>query len=417
MDNIKNIPKSPVLTPMVFANVIGVIILVNIIAHMHRIAPAVITPEIMQDLSLEPSTMALITGSSMAAAMLFQVPSGLMFDRFGVTKTVPVLMLFGAMGAAVFAVASSATQLAVGRALSGFGCGSLIMGSLVLCFTILPKSQFAFVSGIVLSLGQLGNILVSLPLAQLSEIIGWQNAFYCLSFITLLAAILYFITMKISDIPLINSEEKIKDAIKTTSRIFCDRRLWPIFVMAFTGYSTHFALMALWYGLFLDELGLDLLRRGQILLFVNIAFALGLFVFGRAVSIFPNVKSVVLSGSCFTVILLFILTVTPWPSSLTATLIFVLIGFSGGFTVSIIAHGASFYQTDEFGRGVTAMNTLVLGGATITPVWTGYVFQHFQNIISTNNQLCFRILFFFLTIWLSLGILFYLKSETKNSNE
>jgi len=239
---------APVLAGAAITLVIALTVTVNIVSHMHRTAPAVVTPEIVRQFALDPATMALITGSYMAAAMLCQVPAGVLFDRYGVTRTIPILMLFGAAGAALFGATGTAFGLAAGRVLSGIGCGALIMGSMVICSQIVPRARFAAMVGVILATGQIGNILVTAPLAYLSDRIGWNNAFLGLSLLTLTAAATYFLVLYRLPLTPPRSSETLGQSLRGTGRIFANRKLWPVFAIALTGYSTHFALMALWYG-------------------------------------------------------------------------------------------------------------------------------------------------------------------------
>ena len=402
---------APVLTGAAVTLVILLSVTVNIVSHMHRTAPAVVTPEILSQLALDPATMALITGSYMAAAMLCQVPAGVLFDHYGVTRTIPVLMLLGAAGAALFGATGSAFGLAAGRALSGIGCGALIMGSMVICSQIVPRARFAAMVGVILATGQIGNILVTAPLAYLSERIGWNNAFLGLSVLTLSTAAAYFLVLYRQPLTQPRSKETLGQSLRGTGRIFGNRRLWPVFAVALTGYSTHFTLMVLWYGLYLDKLGLDLWGRGKLLFLVSIAFTLGLFLFGKLQLWVRSIKATVLIGAAMTVFMLLVLCLLRTPTLVQVTAIFIVIGLSGGFTGSIIAHGCMFYRHTEFGRGVTAMNTLVLGGATASQFWSGPLFNLAERWLPDGDLTGFRVVFLALALWLGLGMLIYLRSE------
>src|SRR3546814_15923134 len=80
--------------------------------------------------------------------------------------------------------------------------------------------------------------------------------------------------------------------------ILRDRRLWPVFAMAFVGYASIFCIMGVWGGVYLHEVhGLDLVERGYALLAMAIAFALGLFLFGRLARRLGRMKLAVVGGA------------------------------------------------------------------------------------------------------------------------
>jgi predicted MFS family arabinose efflux permease len=330
-----------------------------------------------------------------------------LFDRFGVSRSIPAMMLVGAAGAALFGLAGSAPGLALGRALSGLGCGAMIMGAVVICAQLVPREKFAALVGAVLALGQIGNILGTAPLAHLSAAIGWRASFVGLAALTVAVAGLYAWGMRRAPVGRrIGEVESLGRTLRVTLRIFADRRLWPIFALAFTGYSTMFALIALWFGLYLDALGLDLLGRGNVLFAVAVAFAFGLFLFGRLQLVLHSIKAAVLLGAGGLVALLAVLAALPAPPVALVVALFMLAGVAGGFTGSVISHGGLFYRPAEFGRGVTAMNTLVLAGATAVQFWSGPLFDAVHGLVP-GGLAAYRILFAVLALWLAGGLVLY----------
>jgi predicted MFS family arabinose efflux permease len=393
--------------------VLAIAIAANIAAHLHRTAPAVVAPDILRQLALSPAFLAAVTSAYFLAATLSQVPAGVLFDRLGLSRTVPALLVLGALGALVFATATTGTALVVGRILSGVGCGTLIMGSVVLCAQIARPERFPMLVGLILATGQIGNVLSTAPMALLSAAIGWRGSFLFLALITLLLAALYLAAARSGPRAPRAAAETLTESLLASWRILVDRRLWPVFAMAFVGYSAIFCLLGPWGGVYFDAVfGLDVIARGNALFLMALGFASGLYIFGWLHRWLGSAKAAVLVGAGLTLACFAVLAIMPSPGAGLATAILAVVGLSGGFCANIITHGRLFYLPDQIGRGVTVMNTVVLGGATVVQAWSGFVVAVGQSAYPDEPHAAFRILFAALAVWVAIGLWIYRKAET-----
>lgn len=389
------------------AALVAVAIAVNMIAHLHRASTAVVTPEIMAEFSFAPAYMALVVSSYFIAATLSQIPSGVAFDRFGLTTTIPVLLVVGALGAMAFAFATTGPTMMVGRVLSGVGCGTMIMASLVVCAQVAPPARFPVYVGFVLAMGQIGNILATTPFAIVSSAIGWRGAFLGLGLATALLAIVYYFAARGIAARPTRDGETLARSLMGAATIVADRRLWPIFAMAFVGYSTIFVIMGLWGGVYLDALGFTLVERGNGLMALAVGFAIGIYVMGRVDRLVGSAKGAAMIGVGSALVCLLVLAALERPGPAAIAILFGLLGTAGGFAGNIITHGRQFYRSHEIGRGVTVMNTLVLAGATVSQLWTGALVGGLFTVFPEDPVPVFRILFVALALWLAAGLAIY----------
>lgn len=392
---------------------VAVAIAVNMIAHLHRASTAVVTPEIMVEFSFAPAYMALVTSSYFIAATISQIPSGVAFDRFGLTATIPVLLAVGALGAIAFALATTGPTMMLGRVLSGVGCGTLIMASLVVCAQVAPPDRFPVYVGLVLAVGQIGNILATTPFALASAAIGWRGAFLVMGGLTALLAIVYFFAARgIAARPPRNGETMLRSLMGAAS-ILADRRLWPIFAMAFVGYSTIFSILGLWGGVYLDALGLSLVARGNGLMAMACGFAIGIYLMGRVHKLVGSAKRAAMIGVGAALVCLVVLAGLARPGATEVTILLGLLGAAGGYSGNIITHGRQFYRPHEIGRGVTVLNTLVLAGATAAQLWTGALLGGLFAVYPGEPVFVFRILFVALALWLAAGLIVYRRAASQ----
>ena len=78
------------------------------LSYLMRVVNAVIAPDLVRDLGLTAADLGLLTSANFLAFAVAQLPLGILLDRFGPRRTEAVLLLFAALGAFLFSIASSA---------------------------------------------------------------------------------------------------------------------------------------------------------------------------------------------------------------------------------------------------------------------------------------------------------------------
>jgi sugar phosphate permease len=96
------------------------------ISYLYRVVNAVIAPDLIADAGVDPSALGLLTAIYFIAFASFQLPLGVLLDRFGPRKVEAVLLIFAALGALIFAKAENLAGLVIGRALIGFGVSPVL---------------------------------------------------------------------------------------------------------------------------------------------------------------------------------------------------------------------------------------------------------------------------------------------------
>lgn len=151
---------------------IAVISVVGMGSQFFRSSHSVIAPKLMRDIGMAPSALAMLTGVYFIVGGLCQIPSGMLFDRFGPRRIMTVLLGIAALGAALFAVADDQLSLITARALMGVGFGAALVGNLVLCSRWFGPEKLFTMLGITMGLSQVGNLLTTSPMAVRVDAIG-----------------------------------------------------------------------------------------------------------------------------------------------------------------------------------------------------------------------------------------------------
>ncbi|HLS85661.1 MAG TPA: MFS transporter, partial [Burkholderiales bacterium] len=123
------------------------------LSFFFRNVNAVISRDLAREFDLSPANLGFLTSMYMLAFAAFQLPLGVLLDRFGPRRVVAALMCVTAAGALVFALARDFTMLSVGRALIGLGVSAGLMGA-IKAFTLwFPLSRLATLNGLYLAVG------------------------------------------------------------------------------------------------------------------------------------------------------------------------------------------------------------------------------------------------------------------------
>ena len=158
-----------------------------ILSMFHRACPAIIALDLGRDLGLDNTGLGLMSGATLLAYGLMQLPSGLLADRLGGRRSLALLLALGGLCAMGFASSHSAAAAVSFRFLEGIGLAITIPAMVILagCY---PPQSFGRAYSIFLSSGGIGTILAARPLAELNALWGWRLSIIGFSLLTLALA-------------------------------------------------------------------------------------------------------------------------------------------------------------------------------------------------------------------------------------
>ena len=164
------------------------------LSYLLRNVNAVIAPELMRELGVSAADLGLLTSAYLFAFGAFQLPLGILLDRYGPRRVESALLLLTAAGAVIFGLGQGISGLVAGRALIGLGVSACLMASFKAFSLWFPMARQASLNAAIMAAGGLGALTASTPLGWVLPLIGWRGAFYSLATLSLLAALLIFTT-------------------------------------------------------------------------------------------------------------------------------------------------------------------------------------------------------------------------------
>ena len=249
------------------------------LSFFFRNVNAVISRDLAREFELTPSDLGFLTSLYLLAFAAFQLPLGVLLDRYGPRRVVTVLLCIAASGALIFALARDFTMLSVGRALIGLGVSAGFMGA-IKAFTLwFPLSRLATLNGFYLAIGGLGGLAATAPAEALLGPYGWRALFIGLAGISFIVAILIFTIVPENKLP--GAGESLRAQIAGFGRVFSATAFWRIAAPLVACHAGYQALQGLWLAPWLyDVAGLERPGVARYLLATAIAYTAGSVFFG-----------------------------------------------------------------------------------------------------------------------------------------
>ena len=257
------------------------------LSQFYRSTNAVIAPQLLRDLSLDTEDLGLLSAAFFYAFGLAQIPITVFLDRIGARRMMSGFSVAGILGAFVFSCADSLTMGILGRVLLGIGMACHLMGTLKFLTLWFAPMRFATLSGIVLSIGTLGNMAATSPFVLLVDWIGWREAFRAIAGLTLLLVLIFYALVR--DSPgeseqwriATNSPQNPSHVLADLRLLFKNKDFWIISYGSFVRYGIFAAFQTLWAGPFLMEgIGLSAISAGHLIFLLNVGLILSGPVWG-----------------------------------------------------------------------------------------------------------------------------------------
>ena len=367
-------------------------------SHFFRAANVTIGLDLMRDLRIGPEALGALTGAFFFGFSAMQIPCGFFLDRFGPRRAVCAMLALAVIGAAIFTLAPNWPLLLTGRALMGAGFGIMLIGSMVVISRWFPPDRFSTLAGMVLSIGLLGNLMATTPLAWGTEHIGWRGVFGLVVGFTAIAAIAVWLVVR--DAPpghpfLARKIETPAELLSGLGEVLRNPRLPYILTLNFCNYACTFTVQGLWGGPFLREVhGLTIIQSGNVLFSAVIAYQCGMLCFGPLDRLLDTRKWIAIGGTLAIATILATLALASAPPLWLVVGAIVGIGFFSASSTMVMTHGRAIFPDRLIGRGMSTMNTCVMLGVACMQTLSGVILGLFQPLADgARSEAAYRTLF------------------------
>ena len=332
------------------------------VSYLYRSVNAIIGPEIARELGLSAAGLGLLSGIYFFTFALFQLPLGVLLDRYGPRRVNATLLLVAAAGGAWFALGQSAAELTAARGLIGLGVSGCLMAAFSAFALWYPPERIAGMNGVAFASGMLGAMAATVPLEMLLRVLHWREIFAGIVALTVVVSLLIFLA--VPQRAAARRGECLAEQWRGVARLARDPAFWRVALCIGASQLAAVSLATLWVATWLrDVAGYSQAQVARALLLFSLAMLVGYIGFGRTAdmlarrgrSTLPLLAGGVAAASlCLGLLALGVRTgaLALWS------------GFFGCATAVVLSYSlfSRRYPKEMVGRVNTALNTFVFVG-------------------------------------------------------
>jgi sugar phosphate permease len=352
------------------------------LSYLYRTVNAIIAPDLVRDVGLDPGSLGLLTSAYFLSFAAFQLPLGVLLDRFGPRRVEAALLLVAALGALVFARAESLTGLMIGRALIGLGVSACLMAAFKAFVIWFPTDRLPLANGIQMISGGIGAMAATTPVEAALHVTDWRGVFLAVSALTLVAAIVVF--MVVPEQEQERSGETLREQMAGVGTILASPVFWKIAPWAILAQAAYLSLISLWSGPWLrDIVGLGRMDVANTLMMIAASTIVGYLTFGTlaerlAKRGIPPMRVAACGMALFLGVQL--LLTLQWVSA--AVPVWLLFGFFGTSCILPYAVLSQSFPRHLAGRANTGLNLFVFVAAFVAQWAIGVIIGFWPELAS-----------------------------------
>jgi len=410
--------------------VFAVLAAAQILVIFHRSSIAVMAQDLSEAFSIDAPALGILGSMYFYPYALMQLPAGILADVVGPRKLASSFFALAGAGALIFSLAPDFSSLILSRLLIGLGLSCIYVPTLKVIANWFRQDEFGTLSGLLVSLGNIGGVIAATPLAVLVMSYGWRYTIRGIGIITLiLAGLIYLIVrnapperadlvpgpMPAGSGSAHPTNSILLAAVSGMRTVAANRKFWPLAFRAFVFYGAIMSFTGLWGGPYLMQAaGLNTMQIGNLL----ILFAVGSIIAAPAGGYLsdkvfrsrrgPTLVATLLCAACWVP-----LAAAPDRLGLgLLTALFFTLGLAGGLGAIGFAQVKEMYPADLAGTVSGVYNFFVMLGGAVFQIVFGLIIRSFAPLPGgTYPPAAFGAGFRFLFVSLVVGTLAVLLSR------
>lgn len=392
-----------------------------LLAYMPRAGISPMVKTIQADLSINDVDMGHVLAVFFAGYFFFQIPGGLLGQKWGNRIALPVLQLMSAAANLLTAVAYSLGFIWLSRFLLGLAQAGMVPCSAQVIKNWIPESQRGTASSLMGSFMSVGSVIATGVTALMIEPYGWRLPLMVFSIFSVCWAILFFLFFRdrpashhqtnSAEVELIGQPEKsepLPEETRPTNQrsvaleMLANRSIW-FFCLQSNFRAFGYAFFITWYPTYLqNSSGVSIKKAGLLTMLTLMGVVLGTLTGGKLIDvIYKRTGNKYSSRSLLCVVshLLCALCIlgSAWLDPSLAVYLIVVGTFLSG-----MGNPSAWVTSMDIGGSRTSvviatMNMAGVIGAYSSPIVVGRLFHYINNMDVPNWNL---VLFLFTGIYL-----------------
>lgn len=403
----------------------GLAALFYMIGFFQRVAPAVMTNELMRDFQIGAAALGNLSAFYFYSYVAMQIPTGILADIWGPRRLLTAGAFVAGLGTLLFAFSPTITTAAIGRLLIGASVAVAFVGMLKVASNWFPARMFAMITGVALFSGMVGAIAAGPPLRLFMELYDWRTIMIGAALFTWLVGLGILIFAR--DWPhqkgyqnfiepdLSNTRVRFSTIFENIGEALKSRNTILMFIIPGGIVGCTLTFSGLWGVPYLStHYGFSTAGASVATACLLVAWALGGPFFGWASDRLGQRKPVYILGCAICVIGWSIIFFLPMPGHALLITVLMITGFSSGSMVVSFAFAKESIPIRLAGTVSGIINMGVMSGPMILQPAVGLVLDHLWQRemvdgVRIYSQAAYQTGFSLMLAWavLSLVLLFF----------
>jgi predicted MFS family arabinose efflux permease len=356
----------------------------HMLSTLLRTIPAISLDLMASDFGTSPQALASLTSIYHFSFAAAQVPVGAAMDRFGVRPVSLSLLAGTVVGTLVSGLAVGPASFVLGQLLLGVATSGMLMCPMTLAAKQMSAAKFGLWSGMILSIGNIGMLLSSSPLAFVVDQFGWRAGFWISAGFGVAVLIAVFALVPRQPGAHADDSSPFKQ-MSEVLRIGLSRGMRGLIALSLVSLGASLALRGLWGGPWLmDVKGLSRIEAGNLLGLFTLAMIIGPICIGAFDRKFGHRRTIVAAAHALAALLLVLMAagaphlpvsnlfgVAVMPSSYDLVLL-IMIGLSTSAQPLIFGMTRQLVDAQNTGKALSAVNlAFFLGTALMQSITAG----------------------------------------------
>jgi MFS family permease len=357
----------------------------HMLSTLLRTIPAISLDLMAADFGTSSQALASLTSIYHFAFAASQIPVGAAMDRFGVRPVSLSLLVGTIVGAMASGFATGPESFLFGQFLLGVATSGMLMCPMTLAAKQMSAARFGLWSGVILSIGNIGMLLSSSPLAWVVEHLGWRAGFWISAGLGFVVALAVFALVPKQPAAHADTSSPLSQMAEVL-RLGLSRALRGLIALSLVSLAASLVLRGLWGGPWLMQVkGLSRVAAGNELGVFTIALIVGPLCIGIFDRKFGHRRAVLAATHFLAAAFLVLMAagaphfpvsdlfgVAVMPSQYDAIL-FVLIGFAVSAQPLLYGMTRQLVDAQNTGKALSAINLAFFLGAALMQSTTGLV--------------------------------------------
>lgn len=362
---------------------------------LHRTSMGVLAETLLGTFEMSGAELGFLHSSFFYLYAALQLPAGIFTDYVGSRKTAIYGTLAMSVGSLLFALSPAYAWALAARALIGVGASVLYLAILRFCANWFRANEFATLSGLTLTVGALGGILATTPLAVAVSRLGWRGPIAGIGIAGILVTVAVFAVVRNTPsdagLPQIDGvpptpTQSVADIKSTLASVLRAPATWLLGVFLFCGIGIDFTIFGLWGIPYLvQSYGVTVTQASIYVLVAGIGWLAGPVVFGVVSDRLETRMSLVLGAVLVISAIWATFAVFGTVALPVVGVLFFLTRFMGGGGVLTFTVIKEQFDPAAAGTAIGAINSMGWFGAAVFPVLFGAVLDTFWTGNTING--------------------------------